>query len=154
MSGGAPLSGRPSLQEAVEGVESGAFQGIMVAYLSRLGRNVREQLAVWDRVEAAGARIVVVRENIDTSTPNGRYVRTILLANAERELDEHTERFENLRRWATGAGIWQRRQPHGATGKIPSPASSPQTPTLTSCAGSFSDVKPGRRSPSSRVNSA
>ena len=52
----------------------------------------------------------MVRGNIDTSTANGRYVRTILLANAERELDEHTERFENLRQWATAAGIWQRRQ--------------------------------------------
>lgn len=110
VSGGLPLERRPSLLKAVEGVEAELYDGVIVAYLSRLGRNVREQLRVWDRVEAAGGRIVVVRENIDTSTPNGRYVRTILLANAERELEEHTERFENLRQWATQAGIWQRRQ--------------------------------------------
>jgi DNA invertase Pin-like site-specific DNA recombinase len=110
VSGGVPLDDRPSLREAVEGVEQDRYSGIIVSYLSRLGRSVREQLAVWDRVEQAGGRIVVVRERIDTSTPSGRYVRTILLANAERELEEYAERFENLREWATAAGIWQRRQ--------------------------------------------
>lgn len=69
---------------------------------------MREQLAVWDRVEAAGGRIVAAQEDLDTSTPNGRFIRTLMLANAERELEEHAERFENLRRWATTAGIWQR----------------------------------------------
>lgn len=110
VSGGLPLKHRPSLLKAVEGVEGGKYAGIIVAYLSRLGRNVREQLQVWDRVEAAGGRIVVVRERIDTSTPSGRYIRTILAANDERELEEYTERFERLREWATAAGIWQRRQ--------------------------------------------
>jgi DNA invertase Pin-like site-specific DNA recombinase len=114
VSGGLPLDHRPSLREAVEGVEKGRYSGIIVAYLSRLGRNVREQLTVWDRVEAAGCRIIVVRERIDTSTPSGRYVRTILAANDERELEEYTERFESLREWATAAGIWQsRRTPRG-----------------------------------------
>jgi DNA invertase Pin-like site-specific DNA recombinase len=110
VSGAVPLKDRPSLREAVEGVEEGRYSGIIVAYLSRLGRSVREQLAVWDRVEKAGGRIVVVRERIDTSTPSGRYVRTILLANAERELEEYAERFASLREWATAAGIWQHRQ--------------------------------------------
>jgi site-specific DNA recombinase len=110
VSGKVRLKERPSLREAVEGVEQGRYSGIIVAYLSRLGRSVREQLAVWDRVEKAGGRIVVVRERIDTSTPSGRYVRTILLANAERELEEYAERFANLREWATAAGIWQHRQ--------------------------------------------
>jgi DNA invertase Pin-like site-specific DNA recombinase len=110
VSGGLPLEQRPSLLRAIEGVECGEFDGIIVAYLSRLGRNVREQLRAWDRVEAAGGRIVVVQEGIDTSTPNGRMHRTILLAIAEHEREQHGERFENLRRWATEAGIWQRRQ--------------------------------------------
>lgn len=110
ISGGLPIAQRPSLLQAVEGVERGEYAGIMVAYLSRLGRSVREQLAVWDRVEAAGGRIVVVQEGIDTSTPAGKFQRTVLLAVAEMELDMHAERFENLREWATAAGIWQRRQ--------------------------------------------
>lgn len=110
VSGGLPLEQRPSLLAAIEGVEAGRYAGIVVAYLSRLGRSVREQLRAWDRVETAGGRIVVVREGIDTSTPAGRMHRTILLAIAENERELHVERFEGDRERATAAGIWQRRQ--------------------------------------------
>lgn len=110
VSGGLPLEQRPSLLAAVEGVERGIYAGIIVAYLSRLGRSVREQLRAWDRVEAAGGRIVVVREGIDTSTAAGRFQRTVLLAVAEQEREQHTERFEERRQRATHAGIWQARQ--------------------------------------------
>lgn len=110
VSGGLPLEQRPSLLRAVEGVENGTYAGVIVAYLSRLGRSVSEQLRAWDRVEAAGGRIVVVREGIDTSTPTGRMLRTILLAVAEMEREQHVERFEERRRHATASGVWQRHQ--------------------------------------------
>jgi DNA invertase Pin-like site-specific DNA recombinase len=110
VSGGLPLERRPSLMAAIEGVEAGRYDAIIVAYLSRLGRNVREQLRAWDRVEAAGGKIIVVQEGIDTSTPTGRLQRTIMLGIAEHEREQHAERFENLRIWATQAGVWQRRQ--------------------------------------------
>lgn len=110
VSGGLPLEQRPSLLQAIEGVETGEYQAIVVAYLSRLGRNVREQLKAWDRVEAAGGRIICAAENLDTSTSHGRFLRTVLLANAEREREEHADRFEQLREHATRAGVWQRRQ--------------------------------------------
>jgi len=110
VSGGLALEKRPSLLAAVEGVEAGEYAGIIVSYLSRLGRSIREQLRAWDRVEAAGGRIVVVREGIDTSTATGRMYRNILLVMAEAEREQHAERFEERRRLATEAGIWQRRQ--------------------------------------------
>lgn len=110
VSGGLPLEKRPSLMAAIQGVERGEYDAIIVAYLSRLGRSVREQLRAWDRVEAAGGRIIVVQEGIDTSTPTGRLQRTILLGIAEHERELHVERFANLREWATAAGIWQHRQ--------------------------------------------
>jgi DNA invertase Pin-like site-specific DNA recombinase len=110
VSGGLPLERRPSLIAAIEGVERGEYDGIIVAYLSRLGRNVREQLRAWDRVEGAGGRIVVVKEGIDTSTWHGRLHRDILLSVAEAEREMHVERFEDVRRDATAAGVWQRRQ--------------------------------------------
>ena len=110
VSGGLPLEQRPSLIAAIQGVERGTYDAIVVAYLSRLGRSVREQLRAWDRVEAAGGKIIIVQEGIDTSTPTGRLQRTIMLGIAEHEREQHTERFANLREWATTAGIWQRRQ--------------------------------------------
>ncbi len=110
VSGGLPLERRPSLLAAIEGVERGEYDAVIVSYLSRLGRNIREQLKAWDRVEAAGGRIIVVRENIDSSTASGRMQRNILLAMAEHEREQHVERFTRLAGWATEAGIWQRRQ--------------------------------------------
>lgn len=110
VSGGLPLERRPSLLAAIEGVEAGRYDAICVAYLSRLGRNTREQLKAWDRVEAASGRIIVIRENIDSSTAAGRMHRGILLAIVEHEREQHAERFERLRVWATAAGVWQRRQ--------------------------------------------
>jgi DNA invertase Pin-like site-specific DNA recombinase len=110
VSGGLPLERRPSLKRAVEGVEEGRFAGIVVAYLSRLGRNLAEQLRVWDRVEAKGGRIVAIREAIDTSTAAGRLHRNLLASIDAHEREQHAERFDSRRRMATEAGIWQRRQ--------------------------------------------
>lgn len=115
-SGGLPLESRPSLLAAVEGAEAGVYEAVIVAYLSRFGRSLREQLRAWDRIEAAGARVIVVQEGIDTRTPSGRLHRNVLLSIAEHEREQHAERFDDLRRWATDAGIWQRRQtPKGYT---------------------------------------
>lgn len=110
VSGGLPLEQRPSLLRAIEGVERGEYAGIVVAYLSRFGRSTLEQLKAWQRVEDAGGRVVVVRENIDTSTASGRLQRDLLLGIATHEREQHAERFEERRRLATQAGIWQRRQ--------------------------------------------
>jgi site-specific DNA recombinase len=110
VSGGLPLERRPSLLRAIEGVERGEYAGIVVAYLSRLGRNVAEQLRAWDRVQAADGEIVTIREGIDTSTASGRLHRNLLISVDAHEREQHAERFEERRRLATEAGIWQRRQ--------------------------------------------
>src|SRR5829696_5813340 len=109
ISGGLPIEERPSLKAAIEGVEVGTYSAVVVAYLSRLTRS-RSGLEIWDRVEAAGGHVHCAQENLDTSTPNGRFIRDIHLANAVREREEHTDRFDDRRRMATEAGVWQRRQ--------------------------------------------
>lgn len=109
VSGGWPIARRPSLLAAVEGVERGEYDAVAVAYLSRLGRSLREQLSVWDRVEAAGGRIILAREDIDTSTRAGRTHRNLLLAIDEDERDGHAERFAQLKEWAVESGIWRPR---------------------------------------------
>jgi DNA invertase Pin-like site-specific DNA recombinase len=110
VSGGLPLEKRPSLHAAVRGVESGKYAGIIVAYQSRLFRNVEEEEAVWRRVEAAGGEVLLALDGLDTKTVNGRMVRRIKAAINTAEREEHAERFDRRRELATAAGIWQRRQ--------------------------------------------
>jgi DNA invertase Pin-like site-specific DNA recombinase len=110
VSGGLPLEQRPSLLAAVEGIEAGQYAGIIVGYLSRLGRNVREQLRTYDRVHAAGGRIIVAQAGIDATTRGGRLQRNILAAIHEDEREAHVERFDHLRRIATQRGVWPCRQ--------------------------------------------
>jgi len=93
VSGGKPIDERPSLRAAIEGVERGDYTGVVVAYLSRLSRS-RSGLEIWERVERAGGRVHCAHENLDTSTPNGRFIRDIHLANAVREREEHARSEE------------------------------------------------------------
>lgn len=115
VSGGLAIDDRASLRDAIEGVERGEYSGIVVAYLSRLTRS-RSGIEIWDRVERAGGHVHCAAENLDTSTPNGRFVRDIHLANAVREREEHVDRFAVRRRKTVDAGIWRQRQlPRGYT---------------------------------------
>lgn len=109
ISGGKAIEDRPSLTAAVEGVESGLYTGIVVAYLSRLSRS-RSGQAIWDRVEAAGGTIHCAKESLDTSTPNGRFIRDIHLANATREREEHMDDFADRRAKTVQNGVWRQRQ--------------------------------------------
>src|SRR5205823_8042791 len=60
VSGGLPLAERPGLRRAVEAVEAGRADVIMVAYFDRLMRSLKVQQEVVDRVEAAGGEVLTV----------------------------------------------------------------------------------------------
>lgn len=109
VSGGKPIEQRPSLLAAIEGVEAGIYSGIVTANLKRLTRS-RSGLAIWERVEAAGGHVHTAAEAIDTSTPSGRFMRDIFLADAVREREEHSERHARRRAATVEAKMWRQRQ--------------------------------------------
>lgn len=57
VSGGAPLAHRRGLRRAVEAVEAGRADVVMVAYFDRLARSLKVQNEVVDRVEDAGGAV-------------------------------------------------------------------------------------------------
>lgn len=101
---------RPILRRAVDGVKAGEYSGVVVAYLSRAGRDLRLMLDLWDEVEAAGGTVYFARENIDGSTPSGRLQRNLLASIAQHELEERREGFARAREGAIEAGCWKQRQ--------------------------------------------
>lgn len=110
VSGGLPLEQRPALYEAVLGVENGSYNGLVVAYLSRMGRDMRVLLEAWERIENAGGQVLAVREGIDTSTPAGRLHRNLLAAIDSNQREQASEAFEQQVKSATERGIWKSRQ--------------------------------------------
>jgi site-specific DNA recombinase len=60
VSGKLPLAKRPGLLKAIELVEAGAADHIVVAYFDRLVRSLKVQLEVIERVERAGGEIYAI----------------------------------------------------------------------------------------------
>src|SRR4051812_11147063 len=54
---------RPLLMTAIERVEAGLSDGIIVARLDRFGRSLRDALEHIDRIQAAGGRFVSVQDH-------------------------------------------------------------------------------------------
>lgn len=109
ISGGEEIDKRPSLKAAIEGCESGEFDGIIVANLRRLTRS-RSGHVIWERVEAAGCRVYCARERLDTSTPHGRKLRDHEIADATCEREDFAVMHARRRAKTVEAGIWRQRQ--------------------------------------------
>jgi DNA invertase Pin-like site-specific DNA recombinase len=109
VSGGEEIEKRPGLLAAIEGCEAGVYDGLIVANLRRLTRS-RSGHQIWERVEAAGCRVYCARERLDTSTPYGRRVRDVEIANAVCEREEFADMHADRRRKTVEAGVWRQRQ--------------------------------------------
>jgi site-specific DNA recombinase len=94
-------SHRAGLMRLLEAVQRGELTKIVVWKFSRLSRRLKEFIEICDRVEAAGAGVVSVTEQVDTSTPAGRLIRNILASFAQFQSEEISEQiFES---WLTKA---------------------------------------------------
>jgi DNA invertase Pin-like site-specific DNA recombinase len=73
----------PALSEALERVEAGESDGVVVVKLDHLGASLAQALAAIERIQAAGGAFASVRDGIDLSTQAGRTVLRMLLTVAD-----------------------------------------------------------------------
>lgn len=103
---------RPGLQQALAEVKQ--HKGALVVYsLSRLSRSTRDTLELADKLEKAGADLVVLQEKVDTTTPSGRMVFRMLAAMNEFEREQLAERTSQAMQHMRAQGRRVGNIPHG-----------------------------------------
>lgn len=99
---------RPKLQEMLEYIREDDV--VYVEEFSRLGRSTADLLATVQKIEAAGAQFVSLKEQFDTTTPAGRLQMTMMAAIAEFERDMILERQREGIAIAKAAGKYKGRK--------------------------------------------
>lgn len=78
-------SSRPQLDALMADARNGTFEAVAVWKFDRFARSTTHLLAALEEFRALGIDFVSLRESIDTSTPMGKMVFTIVAAVAELE---------------------------------------------------------------------
>ena len=105
VSGGTALSKRPGLRRAIEMIETGEAEVVVVAYFDRLVRSLAVQAEVVDRVEQAGGAILAVDVGEVRADTAGRWLSSTMLGLvAEYARRSTSERTADAKRRAVPAG--------------------------------------------------
>ena len=82
---GKALTGRPGLVDALEAIEDGRANGLVVAKLDRLSRSLLDFAALMARSRAQDWTLCCLDVGVDTSTPSGEMVANVLAVFAQFE---------------------------------------------------------------------
>jgi DNA invertase Pin-like site-specific DNA recombinase len=93
---GKSISGRPALSDALKRLDEGKAKALFVTRLDRLARSTKDFLSIIDRANTNGWRLVMLDQNLDTSSYQGRFVVTIMSALAEMERGIIAERQKDV----------------------------------------------------------
>ena len=95
---------RPELDRLMVGARQRAFDLVLVYRFDRFARGVRHLVTALDEFRALGIEFVSYSESLDTSTPMGRAMFSIIAALAELERDIIVERSVEGQRRARARG--------------------------------------------------
>ncbi len=97
---------RAVVEQIIACVEAGDLDGLVVYKLDRLSRLApRQRAELFERIEAAGGAVLSATEDLDASTPQGRFVRELWLGLARMQWEEHRDAFAARAAEAVAAGV-------------------------------------------------
>lgn len=110
---GKSAENRVGLQAAMEWTVSHKAT-LFVYSLSRLARNTIEAVEIAERLSKNECGLLSLKENLDTSTPTGRFTLTIMAAVAQLEREQIAERISDAMTWKQSNGMrMSRHAPYG-----------------------------------------
>ncbi len=83
---------RPALQRALDSLKAGEATGLLTTKLDRLSRSIRDIIALVERSDREGWRLVSLAESLDTGSAMGRFTVHLFGALAELERAQISER--------------------------------------------------------------
>jgi DNA invertase Pin-like site-specific DNA recombinase len=84
---------RPQLDQLMKAARARKFDGVVVARFDRFARSTRHLVTALEEFQSLGIHFISLNESIDTSTPMGKMVFTVLGAVAELERNIIVERI-------------------------------------------------------------
>ena len=100
---------RAAFKEMMSFVRTGDI--VIVESISRIARNTRDLLSIVSELTEKGVEFVSLKENIDTTTPQGRFMLTVFGALAELERENILERQREGIEIAKSEGKYKGRKP-------------------------------------------
>lgn len=100
---------RPQLQAMLDYVREGDV--VVVSDFSRLARSTRDMLQIVQELTDKGVGLISLKENIDTDTPQGRFMLTVFAALAELERETILQRQREGIAIAKQQGKYKGRKP-------------------------------------------
>ena len=100
---------RPQLQAMLSYVREGDV--VVVSDFSRLARSTRDMLQIVQELTDKGVGLVSLKENVDTDTPQGRFMLTVFAALAELERETILQRQREGIAIAKQQGKYKGRKP-------------------------------------------
>ena len=93
---------RPELAKLIDRMTEGDV--VVIESLSRLGRSTKDLIELTELFQGKGVHLVSLKENIDTSTPTGKLLFTLMSAIAQFERDTIADRTKEGLRAARARG--------------------------------------------------
>lgn len=100
---------RPQLKEMLAFVREG--DTLVIESFSRLARSTKDLLEIVEELEKKNVKFISQKENIDTSTPNGKFMLTVFAALAQLERETMLARQREGIEIAKAEGKYKGRKP-------------------------------------------
>ena len=110
---GGTIHKRKQFRQLLEDSESGSFSTILITKFDRAFRNTKEALITFEKLESIGIDFVSVNEQIDTTTPMGKFFFIIISALAELEKNLTKQRVDSVKEYKFSKGLFPGKIPFG-----------------------------------------